>query len=128
MNYEKSRQRSFYIHQFKCWCRKFPWWGPKRTSTCNNCRLRVKMLPTKNMVGIGWFECTCKNRYADLAKGDIQAKCPICGTSNYAQFIVSDTKKEVELLKNIHFCSLCNGSIADCDTIKVLLLKYYLLV
>jgi hypothetical protein len=110
LNYEKSRQRSFHIHQFKCFCRGFPWWGPKAYDKCRCCDARVEMLPTREKIGLGWFECACENRYPDLAADGNKAKCPKCGNYNHARFVVPENSQERSILMDSHLCDLCNDS------------------
>jgi hypothetical protein len=88
------------------------------------CGDEAEMLRTKEMKGIGWFECECKHRYADYSAGSLASKCRECEAKNFPKFIVSPSVQDVVILdKMAHNCDLCNGvtnkeSVSGCKTVQ----------
>jgi hypothetical protein len=113
MNFSESQRKSENIFQYKCSCNSKLWWGAKANNQCRRCKKEVTPLPLKQMIGIGWFECTsCKRRYAGFSKGDVSSKCHICNIENFPLFIVSGEKADNEDKKEdkkAHYCARCKG-------------------
>ncbi len=110
MDFEKNRQRSLHIHQYKCKCSSERWWGSEKNNKCKYCKKIVNYLDLKSTIGIGWFQCPCGRRYAGFSRGDVTSKCHKCNTENYPLFIVSGDKAEGDKpKKETHFCAKCEG-------------------
>jgi hypothetical protein len=117
--FREAQRKSQSIFQFQCrWC-DARWWGSAVNNKCHGCDTQAAKLPLKDMVGIGWYECSCGRKFAGFAQGNVRSKCHRCNVQLLPSFIVpgdeaSDHKKES---KHVHHCAKCHG-IGDCPVVK----------
>ena len=107
--FEESKIKSSFIHQYKCKKCKNTWWGKSINNSCKGCNEIVEKLPLTQMIGVAWFECPCGRRYAGFCRGDVTSKCHVCEKKNLPLFIVPGDKVEGKKTYS-HHCSMCNGS------------------
>lgn len=117
-NFAESLRKSRFIFQYHC-CGNY-WWGTQKNNICNRCKKNKEKLPLEKMLGIGWFECNCRRKYAGFCRGDVPSKCLNCDEKNLASFIVpGDRADKDEKTDKAHHCEKCNGSY-DCPVVAQL--------
>ncbi len=111
--FDKAERKSQFIFQYKCKCNTKSWWGAAKNNVCRQCGKTVTKLPLAQMIGVGWFECSCGRKFAGFCKGKITSKCHTCGVHLLPSFIVpgddaSNSEKQSE--RKSHHCAACNGN------------------
>lgn len=106
--FEDSKIKSSFIHQYKCKKCKNQWWGTSANNRCKRCKETVEKLPLSQMIGVGWFECSCGRRYAGFSRGDVTSMCHGCEKKNLPVFIVPGESANGTKTYS-HHCSMCNG-------------------
>ena len=107
--FEKNKNKSSFVHQYHCKKCEIRWWGTSSKNRCAQCNETVEKLSLKQMIGVGWFECSCGRRYPGFSRGDDTLNCHGCQKPNSPSFIVpgelSSTHDNQHRVLN-HYCGI----------------------